>query len=176
MSKADLVRALREAGWESVHQTTVTRLEEGQRPPRLGEALLIAQVVGESTSRLIREPRSAHVEDWLESDIESVLYDYNRVVDGVEGLLVFQRQLARHVDEAESGLLGEFDSRLASEVPMTPRLRELINEARSLAAVSVEDAVSAGRAYEQVVQSGDWPEGADHTEADPFHLRRRTDG
>lgn len=46
MSQADLVRALKERGWSSVYQNTVSRIEKGERPVRYGEARVIARALG----------------------------------------------------------------------------------------------------------------------------------
>lgn len=52
-SQADLVRRLREAGWTGLHQTTISRIEKGERPVRLGEARAIAQLLGTTTERML---------------------------------------------------------------------------------------------------------------------------
>src|SRR5699024_5424072 len=45
-SQSELARRLQEAGLTTYHQTTVSRLEQGERPVRLGEARAIAAVLG----------------------------------------------------------------------------------------------------------------------------------
>lgn len=45
MSQAELVHRLREQGWTNVHPTTISRIENGERPVRLNEAIRIASIL-----------------------------------------------------------------------------------------------------------------------------------
>ena len=56
ISKAEFVRRLADLGWSSAHQTTLTRIEDGERPARLGEARLIARALRVPLHLMMREP------------------------------------------------------------------------------------------------------------------------
>jgi len=58
-SQKDLVEKLREQGWTSVYQNTISRIEKGDRPVRYGEALAIAQVFGEPVEKFTLTPEHA---------------------------------------------------------------------------------------------------------------------
>lgn len=47
---------LRDAGLSNFHPTTVSRVERGERPAKLGEASVIAQVLGASLDDLVEVP------------------------------------------------------------------------------------------------------------------------
>lgn len=48
-----MARRMTDAGWPGFHQTTISRLEKGDRPVRLGEARGIAQVLGTLVGQMI---------------------------------------------------------------------------------------------------------------------------
>lgn len=68
LSKTDFARQLREAGLTNFHPTTVTRVEKGERPVKLGEASVIAQVLETQLDNLVEVP----MEPWelLRSELE----------------------------------------------------------------------------------------------------------
>ncbi|MGW4090076.1 helix-turn-helix domain-containing protein [Nocardia sp. NPDC004750] len=91
LSQADLVRALRQSGWATVHQTTISRIEKGERPVRLGEARMIAEQLGVTTERMLEPVKdtgwalglsqySAGIERAL-SRIEAGGYEFARSCD-----------------------------------------------------------------------------------------------
>ena len=55
-SMADLASKLREAGLANYHPTTVGRLERGERPVRLSEALVLADVLNVALEHLVLQP------------------------------------------------------------------------------------------------------------------------
>lgn len=56
ISQTEFAKRLHEAGLTHFHQTTVSRLEKGERPIRLGEARVIASVLDERVNSLWSEP------------------------------------------------------------------------------------------------------------------------
>ena len=52
-SQGEMARRMTDAGWPGFHQTTISRLEKGERPVRLGEARGIAQVLGTLVGQMI---------------------------------------------------------------------------------------------------------------------------
>lgn len=55
-SQGEMARRLTAAGLNGMHQTTVSRLEKGDRPVRLGEATVIAHVLGASLEDMTAPP------------------------------------------------------------------------------------------------------------------------
>lgn len=66
ISKAEFVRRLADLGWSSAHQTTLTRIEDGERPARLGEARLIARALRVPLHLMMREPEVVDLTTRLE--------------------------------------------------------------------------------------------------------------
>ena len=56
LSKTDFASKLRDAGLTNFHPTTVTRVEKGERPVKLGEAAVIAQVLETQLGDLVDVP------------------------------------------------------------------------------------------------------------------------
>ena len=48
ISQTALAKQMSEAGWSGFHQTTISRIEKGVRPVRLGEARALARLLGSS--------------------------------------------------------------------------------------------------------------------------------
>ncbi|KZM70824.1 hypothetical protein AWN90_40455 [Nocardia terpenica] len=144
MSKAELVRALTDAGWTNVHQTTVTRIENGERPARIGEARVIAAVLETTVGKLIREPVQAAIEDDLERSNEGLRNSYNKIIEGVVGVLHWRESVERALGQASSGVWVD-ENGTVHDVPMTPRLRQLIHRAELLGGYSIEAAEQNGR-------------------------------
>lgn len=62
-SQGELARQLQEAGWDQFHQTTISRIEKGERPVRIGESRAIATVLGTLVSVLIAPSEAGQVVD-----------------------------------------------------------------------------------------------------------------
>lgn len=128
-TQADLARAMGDIGWTGIYQTTVSRIENGSRPLRMGEARGIAMALGVPFSsmmapideiqpvrdleRLVRQARAdarrlRRQEDSLEKALEELRPTYDRVVEqgAPEWATDWLRQhIARLVEESEE-LLG----------------------------------------------------------------------
>jgi len=59
ISQADLIKRLKDSGWTNVHQTTISRIEKGERPARLGEARAIARALNVELNQLMLAPGSS---------------------------------------------------------------------------------------------------------------------
>ncbi|MCZ4278602.1 helix-turn-helix domain-containing protein [Rhodococcoides yunnanense] len=109
LSQADLVRNLREGNWQTVHQTTVSRIEKGERPVRLGEAMSIARALRVDLRHLLLEPDDAKVMASLDSAVKGLDGSYVAIVnrtdvwhslrDSVENLLTTARASGHAEDE-----------------------------------------------------------------------------
>lgn len=72
LSQTELANELKKRGWETVRQAIISKIELGEREVRLGEAYLIAQVLGMSVEAMAA-PDDVHLllRD-LDSDAERV--------------------------------------------------------------------------------------------------------
>lgn len=55
MSQGELARRMVEEGWEHFNQATVSRIEKGTRPVRLGEARALARVLGTEVGYMLSD-------------------------------------------------------------------------------------------------------------------------
>ena len=52
-SQGELAKRMSDSGWEGFHQTTISRIEKGERPVRLGEARGLAKALGALVGQMI---------------------------------------------------------------------------------------------------------------------------
>lgn len=87
-SKAELVRRLSALGWGSAHQTTLTRIEEGERPARLGEARLIARALRVPLHTLMRTPEALDLGTRIERRGSALQQVYDEVITCIVDLTI----------------------------------------------------------------------------------------
>ncbi|MFC8037846.1 helix-turn-helix domain-containing protein [Paenarthrobacter sp. NPDC057355] len=68
-SQGELARRMTEEGWEGFHQTTISRIEKGQRPVRLAEARGLARVLGNQVGMMIAPPAESEILEGLAMNI-----------------------------------------------------------------------------------------------------------
>ncbi|MDQ0094417.1 helix-turn-helix domain-containing protein [Paeniglutamicibacter psychrophenolicus] len=61
-SMTEFASKLRDAGLANFHPTTISRMERGERPAKIGEAAVIAQVLGTQLDNLVDTPLEAYFE------------------------------------------------------------------------------------------------------------------
>ena len=71
-SQGELSRRLLNAGWTIFHQTTVSRIEAGERPIKLGEARAITAVLGATLEQMLAAPEEVKLVDSLTAAIRSL--------------------------------------------------------------------------------------------------------
>ncbi|WP_027505968.1 helix-turn-helix transcriptional regulator [Rhodococcus sp. UNC23MFCrub1.1] len=146
-SKAEFVRILNDAGWTQAHQTTLTRLESGQRAPRLGEANLIAKVFRTSIDAMLLPPSQAGIEDDLESWSKLVRRAYNLLVGSTAEFATNHGSLQDVV--AEAGEQFRELKRIDAEDRSIARLDLAIQRAQAHLDLTLDQAREAGlSAYE----------------------------
>lgn len=117
------------AGLSNFHPTTVGRLERGERPVRLSEAVVIAQVLGETLDNLVVEPLTGDEEvrehmgyveyssmmagRWLYG-VASRRLQLEEVIRKTRESLAAGRILPEHIGEVEASL-GEAGALLKRE-------------------------------------------------------------
>lgn len=101
-SQGQMARRMTELGWKGFHQTTISRIEKGERPVRLGEAQGIAVALNVTVDQMIR----TDAETAEGSDLE-------RAAAAVRGLYRLQGEFNARVgtmtwlvDEARRALSG----------------------------------------------------------------------
>lgn len=68
-SQGEMAKRMQDAGWSEFHQTTISRIEKGSRPVRLGEARGIAGVFGALVGQMILDSEVAEKLRNLELDL-----------------------------------------------------------------------------------------------------------
>jgi len=100
-SQGELARRVREAGLENFHQTTISRIEKGERPIRLGEARVIAQVLKKSLTRLLLKGEEALLADDLVSAHKAVAGAWFEIQEQTNQLITLkQDRLQTEINKA----------------------------------------------------------------------------
>lgn len=101
-SQGEMSKRLIEAGWPIFHQTTISRIEAGERPVKLGEARAIAAILGKSLSDMVVPAAEALWLSVLESEMKSVRESRDEIEKSVRELKERQdvlRSTVRAIDE-----------------------------------------------------------------------------
>jgi hypothetical protein len=85
---------MNEDGWSAFHQTTVSRIEKGERPVRLGEARGIAQALGRYVGEMILPSDDARVLEKLEASVNEAGVRGRAVGEAVE-MYMFEQTILR---------------------------------------------------------------------------------
>lgn len=132
MSQGELARRMSSGGWP-YYQQTVRRVEEGKRKVSVGEAKALAEILGESVDRLTwpgREASAAALLDQVTARAESA---WEQIGRGTATLRWAQFQLEVSIAEAERARFYG-----------SPKIRQLVDEARRARELTPEEAVEAG--------------------------------
>lgn len=145
MTQADLVRALKERGWQSVFQTTISRIEKGERPVRYGEALAISRALGTDINRFLLSSADRAIADRL-------AYSRTRFFDAYQAIQAGVRDhVARHAKLEAAIAAARAAGFEPTELPTDP--------AEILVPISVSDELALaeealGLSAEQAVHTG----------------------
>jgi transcriptional regulator with XRE-family HTH domain len=143
ISQSALVGRLRENGWSKVHQTTVSRIEKGERPVRLGEARAIASALGVPLSRLVEPDPASFVRAELTRESAAVYNAFAELTEKAHEFLRLQAQLRKALARFHDGdyqiggnpgipMPSSFTQEaLGPNDPLTWELEEAIDDARS---------------------------------------------
>lgn len=143
ISQSALVGRLRDNGWSKVHQTTLSRIEKGERPVRLGEARAIAAALGVPLSRLVEPDPASFVRAELIRQSTAVQNAFFELTEKAHEFLRLQAQLRKALDRFHDGdyqIGGEQGTPMPSSFtqealgpndPLTLQLEEAIDDARS---------------------------------------------
>ncbi len=83
-SQGEMARQMAAAGWDGFHQTTVSRIEKGERPVRLSEARGIAELLETSVSSMIAPPAEMMVLDGLHRSNRAMRAAARKITDAAD--------------------------------------------------------------------------------------------
>lgn len=104
-SQGELARRMSDAGWSAFHQTTISRIEKGERPVRLGEARGIASALGALVGQMILPTETSKALRDLELACGSIRKSASSIQNAVEDYMGEQSILEfnlRQVREAKA--------------------------------------------------------------------------
>lgn len=93
-SQAEIAKLLTEAGVPGIHQTTIARIESGERTVRLAEALVIARILDYRVEDLVESSESAKLRDML----DGLQKDVERMKAASQQLLYTRHELSKELD------------------------------------------------------------------------------
>lgn len=119
-SQGELAKRMADSGWEGFHQTTISRIEKGERPVRLGEARGLARALGALVGQMI-----------LPAEESKTLRDLELALVNVE-------RAARELSTSVHDLLGnqmilDHDLKEALEISVDESADDWVNERYSSA-------------------------------------------
>lgn len=105
--QADLAHRLKAAGMSHMHQTTVSRIEVGERAPRVSEARAIADVLETSVWRLLQPPESVAVGDAILRDTVDLESAHQSVTSSLRDLWLSRLTLERRLEETADSVADD---------------------------------------------------------------------
>lgn len=124
-SQGELARRIGDFGLEGFHQTTISRIEKGERLVRLGEARTIARALGRPVDHLLLPRRDVEPLEAFALDLEEALTAYGRATRSLVDYESALSALRKHVRAAEEKLQRGPDA-----VPYGRDLERLVQKAR----------------------------------------------
>lgn len=152
-SQTEFANRLQRAGLENFHQTTVSRLEKGERPIRLGEARVIAAVLGQPVSDLWASPVESAL-GALANDMNATGAELGRLADAMKA----HRRRMRAIKEDETD--RDLVARLDEAEKAVHRMEIDVHKAASLGLIIPFGVLEVN---EWAVRSGEPPEGRERT-------------
>lgn len=129
-TQADLARELTESGWSGVYQTTISRMEKGERPIRIGEARGIARVFGVTVGLMIVPADERKPVETLRKSVFMLQGLYESIGADIDKFKFLQGLLPDEIDAVESSQFREWadeDMRVLVEDDLR-RARDLIKK------------------------------------------------
>ena len=124
-SQGEFAKRMKDAEWEAFHQTTVSRIEKGERPVRLGEARGIAQVLGTLVGQMILPTSGSKALRDLELTVQDASRSASILGQAAEDF-IFERSMIRErlKDLAEADLGNDVDEGIAERRDMVMKRAE----------------------------------------------------
>jgi|SRR5699024_608888 len=129
-SQGEFARQMQAAGWKSFHQTTVSRIEQGERPVRLGESRGIAEALGSSVSQMIRPGDGLETIRALEQNTERAKEIRTQIYELIPRLHAAQNSVRVHLDivKAEQHNTGNNFSALLDRSTAVSKAKDVIDD------------------------------------------------
>src|SRR5699024_9011932 len=83
-TQADLARKMTDIGWSGMYQTTISRMEKGERPVRIGEARGLARVFEVTVGMMIAQPESSKPVEALKNSVLKIDDIKRRLWDDID--------------------------------------------------------------------------------------------
>lgn len=99
-SQGELAKRMADSGWEGFHQTTISRIEKGERPVRLGEARGLAKALGGLVGHMILPSEESKAIRNLEVQVSVTEEAARQLAGAAEELLQLKAQLRHELNEA----------------------------------------------------------------------------
>ncbi len=143
-SQGELARRMTEAGWEGFHQTTISRIEKGERPVRLSESSGIATALGALVNQMILPGDGVLYLRDLEKQVEETQARVVTMTDHVELYMFEQSLLRQQIKDVESNV-----DRETLDPVIIDRMEHYLNRAKELIETSYLDQING---YLQAVE------------------------
>lgn len=101
ISQGELSKRLTDAGWTVFHQTTVARIESGNRPVKLDEAAAIAQALNSTLPILITSPKAVGILYAVTEDTALLLESHDEAVERLRYLAAVRQSLKLSMSQLE---------------------------------------------------------------------------
>lgn len=99
-SQGELAKRMADSGWDGFHQTTISRIEKGERPVRLGEARGLAKALGALVGQMLLPAEQGKRLRDLELSVMSAEKAASGIAASAQELLGIQTSLKYELDEA----------------------------------------------------------------------------
>ncbi|WP_190263737.1 hypothetical protein [Glutamicibacter nicotianae] len=96
-----MAKQMQAAGWEGFHQTTISRIEKGDRPVRLSEASGIALVLGVEMWQMVLADEASRPLRELEKSIEQLRRLGLILGENVRDYLFYQSLIRKELDDID---------------------------------------------------------------------------
>lgn len=124
-SQGEFATRLRDAGLDSFHPTTVARIEKGERLVRLGEARVVADVLGTLVGVMVAPGREGLAVQALQERVNDFT-EARRALEAAAGALHLERMiLHRELGEVEAGDYAEW-----ADEDLRLRVETIVNRSR----------------------------------------------
>lgn len=136
-SQGELARRMAESGWDGFHQTTISRIEKGERPVRLGEAKGIATLLEVPVARMLIPSEEANLLQNLSDALVQGLEAGFRLGDAIDNFLASKDWIAHCLREAnDAGIAASTDESIQEQ------WSDLKTRAEHTLSFSLEDSIT----------------------------------
>ncbi|NUU30848.1 helix-turn-helix transcriptional regulator [Arthrobacter sp. C9C5] len=101
-SQGELARRMSDEGWDGFHQTTISRIEKGQRPVRLAEARALAKVLESQVGLMMAPAPESEILEGLATAIAFMRLARTRIWREVDSINRLKSDMKVLIDEVET--------------------------------------------------------------------------